>query len=38
MDYCEGCKECVQESIRILEVAIEIKLKRDRGLEISKEG
>jgi hypothetical protein len=35
---CEGRKECVQESLRILEFAARIKLRRDRDLESSKEG
>jgi hypothetical protein len=37
-DYREGRKECVQESLRILEFAARIKLRRDRDLESSKEG
>jgi hypothetical protein len=37
-DYREGHKECVKESLRILEFAARIKLRRDRDLESSKEG
>jgi hypothetical protein len=33
IDYHEGCKECVQESLGILEFAASINLKRDRVLE-----
>jgi hypothetical protein len=36
--YREGHKECVKESLRMLEFAVNIKLKRDRVLESSKEG
>jgi hypothetical protein len=35
--YCEGRKECVKESLGILEFAANIKLRRDRVLEISKD-
>jgi hypothetical protein len=37
-DYREGRKECVQESLRILEFAARIKPKRDRDLESPEEG
>jgi hypothetical protein len=32
-DYRESCKECVQESLGILEFAARTKLKRDRDFE-----
>jgi hypothetical protein len=33
-DYHEGHKECMQESLRILEFVERIKLRRDRDLKI----
>jgi hypothetical protein len=35
-DYREGCKECTQELIRILEFAARTKLRKDRYIEKSK--